>query len=50
MSADRATSIDHEEMVKNLARLQKYKDGVGYEMQLLAIVQSGYLSLTTYSR
>jgi glyoxylase-like metal-dependent hydrolase (beta-lactamase superfamily II) len=38
-----------EELQKTI-RLDKYKDWVGYEMQLPAVIQSAYLSLTKYAR
>jgi glyoxylase-like metal-dependent hydrolase (beta-lactamase superfamily II) len=38
------------EELQKTVRLDKYKDWVGYEMQLPAIIQSAYLSLTKYSR
>jgi glyoxylase-like metal-dependent hydrolase (beta-lactamase superfamily II) len=38
-----------EELQKTI-RLDKYKDWVGYEMQLPAIIRSAHLSLTTYGR
>jgi glyoxylase-like metal-dependent hydrolase (beta-lactamase superfamily II) len=38
-----------EELQKTI-KLEKYKDYVGYDMQLPAIIQSAYVSLTKYSR
>ena len=38
-----------EELQKTI-RLDKYRDWAGYEMQLPAIIQSAYLSLTKYAR